>query len=319
MAATYDYEEVLLLKTAWYYYMEGLTQQEIGAQLGIPRLRVNRLLDKARKKGMVQFSIRSGHESRLELEQQLTQVFGLRDAFVAPEPTKSEDTNENVALAAASYIHDRLGRQDFLNMGYGDTMGRVLNHLATMSEFPVNVVSLTGGVSYYLPNVQSSVFNVKLHLIPTPLLMQSPEVVQAMKEEPKVKEILDLIPLARMTVVGIGALNDQSTIRTNGVLSYKDYMALSMQGGVGDVLCHFFDADGNLVNTDLDSRMISTPMSRISSLENVIAVAAGTSKAQAIYAALKEQSIDVLITDEPTAQKVLELAVNADTSSTGST
>ena len=66
MSDTYDYDEILQLKTAWYYYMEGLTQQEIGQRLGIPRLRVNRLIDRARKTGMVQFSIRSGHTTRLE-------------------------------------------------------------------------------------------------------------------------------------------------------------------------------------------------------------------------------------------------------------
>ena len=49
MAESYDYEEILEIKTAWYYYMEGLTQQEIGERLGISRLRVNRLLDKVRK------------------------------------------------------------------------------------------------------------------------------------------------------------------------------------------------------------------------------------------------------------------------------
>ena len=52
MSEEYDYEDILLVKVAWYYYMEGLTQQTIGDYLGIPRLRVNRLLDKARRTGI---------------------------------------------------------------------------------------------------------------------------------------------------------------------------------------------------------------------------------------------------------------------------
>ena len=39
MQKEYDYEDILLVKVAWYYYMEGLTQQEIGEYLGLPRLR----------------------------------------------------------------------------------------------------------------------------------------------------------------------------------------------------------------------------------------------------------------------------------------
>ena len=38
------------------------------------------------------------------------------------------------------YIHDRLDESSYINMGYGDTPGRILNHLANMSESPVNVV-----------------------------------------------------------------------------------------------------------------------------------------------------------------------------------
>ena len=65
-------------------------------------------------------------------------------------------------------------------MGYGDTPSRVLNNLATMAERPITCVSLTGGVSYYLPDTRSNVFNAKLHLIPTPLLASSKEMADAM-------------------------------------------------------------------------------------------------------------------------------------------
>ena len=310
MSDTYDYDEILQLKTAWYYYMEGLTQQEIGQRLGIPRLRVNRLIDRARKTGMVQFSIRSGHTTRLELERQLIKTFHLRDAFIAPAPVKAEETNENVALAAAGYIYDQMGKQDFLNMGYGDTMSRLLNHLGALSDLPVNIVSLTGGVSYYLPNTQSSVFNVKLHLIPTPLVLQTKTAVDAMLQEPKVIEAFELTSLAQMTIVGIGALDEKSTIRKNGVLSYNDNLSLSIHGAVGDILCHFFDSDGDLISSSLEERLISTPLSQIRKMENVIGVAAGVVKAASILAALKGNYLNVLITDEPTARKVLELVTD---------
>ena len=43
-----DYEEALMAKAAWYYYFENLTQQQISDRIGISRLRVVRLLEKAR-------------------------------------------------------------------------------------------------------------------------------------------------------------------------------------------------------------------------------------------------------------------------------
>ena len=162
MSKEYDYEEILLVKVAWFYYIGGFTQQEIGEYLGIPRLRVNRLLDKARRNGIIRFSIRESDSNRMEIEQKLIKRFHLKDAFVVPSPIDGKNINEGVAQAAAMYIHERIDQSSFINIGYGDTTSRILNYLSNMSEFPVNVVSLTGGVNYYLPNARSNIFNAKL-------------------------------------------------------------------------------------------------------------------------------------------------------------
>lgn len=84
-----------------------------------------------------------------------------------------------------------------------------LNHLANICEFPVNVVSLTGGVNYYLPNTRSSIFNAKLYLTPAPLLMASEDIVKAMEQEPSVRQIRHMATLAQMSIVGIGGVDSQ--------------------------------------------------------------------------------------------------------------
>ena len=78
-----------------------------------------------------------------------------------------------------------------------------------------------------------------------------------------------------------------------------------MQGAVGDLLSHFFDREGKLLNTPIEERLISTPLETLKSLKNVIGVAAGDSKVEAIHAALMGQYLDVLITDDRTAEKLL--------------
>lgn len=49
MDSNYNYEEELMIKIAWYYYIENLTQQEIAKILGINRIKILRLLDKAKE------------------------------------------------------------------------------------------------------------------------------------------------------------------------------------------------------------------------------------------------------------------------------
>ena len=303
----FSYEDKLLTKVAWYYYIEGYTQQEIGEYLSIPRLRVNRLLDKARKAGIIQFSVREGDSKRMIVERELITQFGLKDAFVVPSPINEQDINESVAQAAAMYIHERLDKSGYINMGYGDTSSRILNHLANICEFPVNVVSLTGGVNYYLPNTRSSIFNAKLYLTPAPLLMASEDIVKAMEQEPSVKQIRHMATLAQMSIVGIGGVDSNATLLTNGNLNHSDVLLLSMQGAVGDMLCHFIDKDGNVIQSSLERRLMSTSLEQLKEMNNSIGVAGGNTKAEAILAALKGKYLDVLITDETTATNVLRL------------
>ena len=313
MSKEYDYEEILLVKAAWFYYIEGFTQQEIGEHLGIPRLRVNRLLEKARKNGIIRFSIRENDSNRMEVEQDLIRRFHLKDAFVVPSPIDGKDTNESIARAAAMYIHERIDSSSFINMGYGDTTSRILNHLSNMSEFPVNVVSLTGGVNYYLPNTRSNIFNARLYLTPAPLLMKDADMVQAIEKEPSVQQILNMTPLAQLSVVGIGGMDEEATIVTNGMLSINDFLLLSMKGAAGDILCHFIDENGQLVSSDIEGRLISTSLDTLKELENTIGVAAGENKVKAILAALRGSYLDILITDEATASSILAISETMET------
>ena len=91
-----DYEENLIAKSAWYYYVGGLTQQNIADKLGVSRIHVMRLLDTARQNGVINFRIREDSIRRFDIEKKLTDIWGLSDVFVAPSPAKGMEGAENV-------------------------------------------------------------------------------------------------------------------------------------------------------------------------------------------------------------------------------
>ena len=141
-SAKQNYEEMLTVKAAWYYYMENYTQQTISDLLGISRTKVVNLLEKARQSGVVQFSIRQDGCRRIKLEQELITRFGLSDVLTFPVGRTPAEADDSLAQAAAMYILHHLKDETFINMGYGGTTRRVLNRLAMMVEKPLNVVSL---------------------------------------------------------------------------------------------------------------------------------------------------------------------------------
>ncbi|MBQ6502399.1 MAG: sugar-binding transcriptional regulator [Flexilinea sp.] len=303
-----SYEEELMAKIAWYYYIDNLTQQQIADQLGIPRLRVIKLLEKARQFGIVQFKI-SESNAHTEMENIIARHFGLKDVFIVPAAAGLKNRNEALAQAAAIYISNRIPDNAYINIGYGDTTCRILNHLANNSSTRISVVSLTGGVNYYLPNTFSSVFNARLFLTPAPFVMSNKEMVEAICNEPAVREIAEMVPLSTMTIVGIGGIDDNATVVSSGIMSPKDLRYLAMQGAVGDVLCHFLDINGKPVESPIDDRLISTPLGVLAAQNNVIGVAGGENKVNAIIGALNGNFLDILITDRDTAELIIKRSV----------
>lgn len=295
----------LATKAAWYYYMEDSTQAQIAEVMGISRAKVIRLLEEARAQGIVQFSFRKNDSQRVSAEQLLIDRFGLKDAFVVPTPLDSSAINQSIAQGAAHYVSDHLREDGYLNIGYGDTVSRMLGVLAKNREESLNVVSLTGGVSYYLPSVGTTAYSMHLFLTPSPLVVSSRQVRDALLDEKSLQDVSTMTEYADMSVVGIGAAVEGATVLRNGILNEGELTVLKMQGAVGDVLNHFMDKDGNLIQTEIEDRVISTDLDKLRQLKNVVGVAGGKDKVTAIKAVLNGGYLNVLITDSDTAAELL--------------
>ena len=295
----------LATKAAWYYYMEDNTQAQIAEVMGVSRAKVIRLLEEARAQGIVQFSFRKNDSQRVSAEQLLIDRFGLKDAFVVPTPLDSSAINQSIAQGAAHYVSDHLSEDGYLNIGYGDTVSRMLSFLAKNREESLNVVSLTGGVSYYLPTVGTTAYSMHLFLTPSPLVVSSRQVRDALLDEKSLQDVSTMTEYADMSVVGIGAAVEGATVLRNGILNEGELTVLKMQGAVGDVLNHFMDKDGNLIQTEIEDRVISTDLDKLRQLKNVVGVAGGKDKVTAIKAVLNGGYLNVLITDSDTAAELL--------------
>lgn len=295
----------LATKAAWYYYMENYTQHQIAEAMGLSRAKVIRLLEDAKTDGIIQFNFRKDDSTRVSLEKNLIAAYGLNDAFVVPTPLNEAALTHTISRAAALYVSDHLRPGGYLNIGYGDTVSSMLGYLAKEHEDPINVVSMTGGVSYYLPSVSSTAYAMHLFLIPSPLIVSSSEVRDALLGEKSIQEIYAMTEHADMSVVGIGAAVEGATVLRNGIIRESELAILKMQGSVGDVLNHFYDSEGNPITTEIENRTISTDIEKLRTMKNVVGVAGGSEKVAAIKAVLRGGYLNVLVTDSKTAEGLL--------------
>jgi lsr operon transcriptional repressor len=304
-----DYNRALMTKVVWCYYMEDMTQQAISDHLNIPRMRVIKLLERARSEKLIRFTLREDAFQQMEAHNKLMERYNLQ--YIVLVPSVSEDINQTVAKAAAMYLGDHMGDGDFINIGFGDTASKTLSNLYIPDNMSISLVSLTGGVKHYTLAPQSGVSKANLYIVPAPFIASTPEVAEAIKSEPSVKDVLNLSSLAKFTIIGVGGVTEKATVVKEGNMSTTDLLRLRADSAVGDILGYFVNKEGQIIDCNIYDRLISTGPEKLKGFPNVIAVAGGVEKAEAIDAALKTGCINILITDEDTAKAILELPTSS--------
>ncbi|MEB2627018.1 sugar-binding transcriptional regulator [Peribacillus frigoritolerans] len=303
------YENDLIVKIAWQYYIEGLTQNEISKSLNLSRMKVIKYLEKAKTNNVIQFKINLEELDNLTIQNKIKEKYNLKDIYIVP--TTHDNTVDSLPIAAAQYIEDRITSDTMISIGYGEAVSKTLGHLQISTKYKITFVSLSGGVKFYMPtaiDTSSDYYtNPKYnhYIVPTPLLVSSKDIADHLLAEKQVKKILEMIPYSNITVIGIGALNDRATLVKEGYLNANDFEILKTKGAVGDLLSQFYDINGHVLDLDFHKKLISTEIDVLKSLNHVVAVAGGLDKKDAIIGALKGGYIDVLITDELVAQSLV--------------
>src|SRR5262249_41292343 len=152
--------EELDLRVAWFYYKDELTQDEIARRLSVSRASVGRMLDRARKVGLVSITLNAAHLNSFEVSKQLRRTFGLVEALVVPDHQDAHagqhERNARRGLGGAQFMSTHLRPGVTLGVGWGETVARVMAATNFGAVGPVRMVTLTGGVDAYLQAFLSS-------------------------------------------------------------------------------------------------------------------------------------------------------------------
>jgi len=82
------------------------------------------------------------------------------------------------------------------------------------------------------------------------------------------------------------------------------------KGAVGEVNLRFIDANGKPIDSELNDLVIGITLEQLSKAERRIGVSAGIEKHEPTLAAIRGGWINVLVTDEETAEFLLDSSVN---------
>ncbi|MGW8144892.1 MAG: sugar-binding transcriptional regulator [Anaerolineales bacterium] len=314
--------ERLLVKVARYYYEQELTQSEISKRLRLSRQKIQRLLTQAKNQGIVQITIRPVIGAFPDLEKMLEDSFNLNEAVVI-ETTNFRDqfiVAREVGAGAADYLMRVVQPGDSIVISWGGSISGMVNALHgsyRRSDLDgVKVIQGLGGLGDPNKEVHAADLTRRLAqvlggeavLLPSPAVAGSREARNTYFEDPFIFDVLQQARSVNLAVMGIGAPRlDSILMREGKIVTEHDLEVLKRKGAVGDMNLRFFDKNGKIVQSNFDQRVIGLTLDEIQKIERVVGVAGGEAKVSAIRGALAGGLVDVLITDQITAQQVLSV------------
>jgi DNA-binding transcriptional regulator LsrR (DeoR family) len=303
-------DEELCARAAWLYHGAGLTQGEVAKRLGVPSVKAHRLIARANRLGFIHVSIDAPVAACVDLENALRRKFGLEQCVVAPELDDSPLPLRSLGLSGGRFLQLAIesGTHRAIGVGHGRTLAACVSHLPRMDVPDLKLVSLLGGMTRRYVTTPFDVIhrlaektNAAAYVLPLPFLANTPEDRRVLLEQRGVADVFKLGVESTLRLVGVGAIDDDASILSTGLVERHEFEEARSFGAVGELLGHLFSSSGDLIESCVSARALSMSAADIRR-RPTIAVAGGRAKIHAIGGVLASGLLHGLITDESTAR-----------------
>jgi deoxyribonucleoside regulator len=312
------YEHQMMVKVCKMYYQQQLSKTDIAEKLHISRFKVARLIDRAKKEGIIRIQIVSPSTDLFFLEERLESALGLKAALVVEGVEDDiQVNNEELGKGAARFLIETIQDGDMLGVSVGTTVIEAIKALPEKTSFNgLHIVQVAGGLGQLnsidglkILNMLGQKLNCEVSMFVVPVFVQSPRVKEVLLADPGIGSTVKLFDKITIALVGIGSWYPE--IKTNlylaGGFPQEDVDWLKKNGVVGDVFNHMVKMNGEIITGPVVDRLMTIEPEKARRINYVIAVAGGAHKSRAILAAARSGLIHALITDSYTAVKILEL------------
>jgi DNA-binding transcriptional regulator LsrR (DeoR family) len=290
------------------YYIDGASKLDIAAEFGLSRFKVARVLEEARRSGLVRIDIVVPAEIDAELSEALRTTYGLHHAIVVGT-ADGESPRRQLGEVAAAYLAEVVVDGDVLGLACSRTLNAMTLALGGIARCAV--VQLTGA----LPGVHVEENSVELvrrvaslaggpaYPIYAPLVVADPATAAALREQAQVADTTAHYAELTKAVVAVGSWDPPDSL-VRPALPEEESAALLGKGVRAEVCARLLDGDGNCVE-DLNDRVIAITEAQLRAVPEVIGVAGGAAKAEAIRAVLRAGLVTSLVTDAGVARALL--------------
>lgn len=311
-----------LAAVAFYYYVQGQSQSDIAARIGVTRSAVSRMLTAAREQGVIRFQVLFPYNRVESLERAII------DRFAATSPCEvivtaaaggierdSRGDLLSIGRAAAVWLESNIRDDMVVALSFGDTIQAMVDGAFFPSQHRVRVVQMAGEMSYEVHRSGHDTvrdFARKLgaaqhEYFSAPAIAESVEAAESLRRTSQVQRSLDLSRNADIAIVGIGQFGSGSSQRffEAAHATSEELAEARKKGAVGQMCGRLYNREGAPVDIAIDRRVLSIDLPELKQIRSKVAVAGGAAKGPATAAAIRGGYIDHLIIDEELARAVL--------------
>lgn len=309
-----DDETSMATRAAWLHYAGGLTQSEVAKRLGLTSLKAHRLITKANQEGLVKVFIDGDVSECVELESAISARFGLGYCEVVPDFDSEELPLKALGIAGAQFLKREIeqGEEALIGVGHGRTLAACVEYLPRISASRMQFVSLLGGLTRKFSANPHDVIHrlaertgAEAYVMPVPMFANTVEDRTVILGQKGISDVFDLARSAGLLLAGIGTAEREASLVATGMVERSEMAEVKKGGGVGELLGHFFDAEGRPFETALASRVLALGREDLKD-RRIVAIAGGKIKISAIRSVLKSGCLSGLITDERSARSLME-------------
>ncbi|SHK27719.1 sugar-binding transcriptional regulator [Paramaledivibacter caminithermalis] len=242
------------------------------------------------------------------LEEELRDILNIKKVIIVPNSADSDPlVYKEMGKAASGYIDSLITEKSTIGLTGGTTIAQVINEYKYRKEklSDVTVIPARGGlgkkVEYQANTLVQNLANklgCNYKTLYTPDFL-SQDSIESLLKEPAIKEIIELIEDIDILVFGIGRADIMAQRRG---LSNEQIESLINKGAVSEAFGYYFNEAGEIVH---EISTIGIDFETFNKIENIIAVAGGSEKAEAIASISKLNERLVLICDESVAKKII--------------
>ena len=305
-----------MLEIARRHYIDDESMVSIGQRLGISRFKVARMLQEARESGLVTITLHSGGEEDEALSDRLAKHLALPRASAVEAFGSTEDIRRIVGVRAGQILGGTLQNGETLGLAWGRTLTHMIESLERLPN--VQILQLNGAVGSNLS--QSPIELVRraaliggnnAKAIMAPLYINSIEAARAMRNQPDIKEVLELFDTVTTAVVAVGSF---AAARDGGINSqFLPLLPDGVQqqlldsGAIAEACGIPFRPDGSVADRGLLEHILAITPEQLGRIPRVIGVASDPTKASAIHALCHAGMITELVVDADLAEALLAL------------